>query len=108
MSLDGITTEPLSLKNRQTGLVTEVPAGAIVTWKDGNATITWTADGESQTRRISATTAARGLGLEAPSLEQLQEWVSDGIAESILGERVEPDGVDEHGSPSWISALGLI
>ncbi len=45
---------------------------------------------------------------KSPSIEQLAEWVNDGVCESILGETVEPDGCDEHGSPSWLLALGMI
>ena len=45
---------------------------------------------------------------KTPSMEELEEWVNDGVCESIAGERVEPDGWDEHGSPSWLLAMGLI
>jgi len=44
----------------------------------------------------------------APSLDELQEQLNDGVCDSILGERVEPDGWDEFGSPSWFLALGMI
>ena len=45
---------------------------------------------------------------KAPSMESLEEQSNDGICDSILGERVEPDGYDCYGSPSWMLALGLI
>lgn len=45
---------------------------------------------------------------KSPSMNKLEEWANDGVCESILGERVEPDGCDEYGSPSWLLALGLI
>lgn len=45
---------------------------------------------------------------QSPSLEELEEQSNDGVCDSILGERVEPDGYDEHGSPSWLLALQLI
>lgn len=45
---------------------------------------------------------------KTPSMEELEEWTNDGVCESIAGERVEPDGWDEHGSPSWLLAMGLI
>ncbi len=43
-----------------------------------------------------------------PTLEQLGEWVNDGIAETVLGNRTEPDGFDEYGAPSWLLVLGMI
>jgi hypothetical protein len=43
-----------------------------------------------------------------PTDEQLEEWVYDGVCESVRGETVEPDGFDSEGSPSWLVALGLI
>lgn len=43
-----------------------------------------------------------------PSVQELEEQSNDGVCDSVLGERVEPDGWDEHGSPSWLLALGLI
>lgn len=43
-----------------------------------------------------------------PSLRTLEKWSSDGIAKSVTGHRVEPDGYGPDGSPSWLLALGLI
>lgn len=43
-----------------------------------------------------------------PTLNTLRKWVFDGVAKSVLGKTVEPDGYDEHGSPSWLLALGFI
>ena len=45
---------------------------------------------------------------EMPELGELEEAVMDGVCNSVLGESVEPDGWDCHGSPSWLLALGLI
>ena len=43
-----------------------------------------------------------------PTEAQLQEWMLDSVAEAKDGCEVEPDGECEHGSPSWLIALGLI
>ncbi|MGW4720609.1 hypothetical protein [Nocardia sp. NPDC004260] len=43
-----------------------------------------------------------------PSLGQLKQWVSNGIAEATDGCQVEPDGTCEHGRPSWLLELGYI
>lgn len=44
----------------------------------------------------------------SPTIEQMEEWMSDGIAEATDGCRVEPDGHCEHGHSSWMLVLGLI
>jgi hypothetical protein len=45
---------------------------------------------------------------EQPTLEQLMDWEAEGYCEATDGCRVEPDGVCEHGFPSWLIVLGLI
>ncbi|MGW3426307.1 hypothetical protein [Streptomyces phaeochromogenes] len=49
-----------------------------------------------------------GDGTGMPSIEQMQSWMSDGGAEARDGCWVEPDGTCEHGSPSWLLAIGVI
>lgn len=46
--------------------------------------------------------------MSAPSIEQLEEWESDGGCEATDGCWVEPDGTCEHGKRSWLLVLGLI
>lgn len=58
--------------------------------------------------RLGHSTAARALGKKPPGMGTMAKWVDEGVARSVLGRRVEPDGRDEHGSPSWLLALGLI
>jgi hypothetical protein len=43
-----------------------------------------------------------------PDIEQLEEWMDDGVCEATDGCIVEPDGVCPHGHPSWLLKLGLI
>lgn len=43
--------------------------------------------------------------VEEPDLDQLEEWLCDGVAEATDGCLVEPDGVCPHGHPSWITKL---
>lgn len=46
---------------------------------------------------------------EIPSMEELEEMVSDGIAEAVDGcGGIEIDGHCEHGFPSWLMVLGWI
>ena len=43
-----------------------------------------------------------------PSMSQMERWMENGVANSIDGKRVEPDGISPSGAPSWLLALGLI
>ena len=45
---------------------------------------------------------------DPPSIEQMQEWMYDAVAEATDGCEVEPDGTCEHGHPSWLLRLGYI
>lgn len=45
---------------------------------------------------------------ERPDLETLEEWDFDGGCEATDGCWVEPDGVCQHGHPSWLLRLGYI
>lgn len=47
-----------------------------------------------------------GLGQKAPTMKTLEKWISDGIAKTVTGCRVEPDGIGPDGSPSWLLVLG--
>lgn len=57
-------------------------------------------------RFISANFAT--IGLKMPSLATLERYSDDGIAKSVFGARVEPDGWDAQGSPSWLLVAGVI
>ncbi len=43
-----------------------------------------------------------------PSMEQIEEWMSDGGCEATDGCWVEADGTCEHGHQSWMLKLGLV
>jgi hypothetical protein len=45
--------------------------------------------------------------MKEPSMSALED-MSDGIAKSVTGKKVEPDGYGPDGSPSWLLALGMI
>jgi len=45
---------------------------------------------------------------EEPSMEQLEEWLESDGCRTECGCWVEPDGVCQHGRPSWLLKLGLI
>lgn len=43
-----------------------------------------------------------------PTEDELAAWTMDSVAEATDGCEVEPDGICEHGHPSWLLRLGLI
>ena len=45
---------------------------------------------------------------KCPTLRTLERWSNDGIARSVLNQKVEPDGWDQFGSPSWLLVYGII
>lgn len=46
--------------------------------------------------------------VEAPDMEELEEMMEDCWCEATDGCTVEPDGVCEHGHPSWLIRYGWI
>jgi len=95
-----ITTNDIKLKSGDV-----IAAGeATIQWQDGAAYCHWA----GAKYRISRLSAAKALGIEQPSMDELEHMVYDGIALSIMGHNVEPDGIDPDGSPSWLMALGMI
>lgn len=47
-------------------------------------------------------------GVRIPSEKTLWKWSEDGVCKSVFGHKIEPDGVDHQGSPSWLLLIGLI
>ena len=43
-----------------------------------------------------------------PTLDELEYWSHEGVADATDGCKVEPDGTCEHGKESWFLVLGLI
>ena len=43
-----------------------------------------------------------------PSIYRLEQMSNDGVCTTVTGKRVEPDGVAEDGSPSWLLVAGVI
>ena len=67
-----------------------------------------TIDGRTiSTRAMVAHSRLTGFK-QPPTMKTLERWVEDGVASSITGQRVEPDGYDQNGFPSWLLVLGLI
>lgn len=93
-----------------------IPKGTKVTlsWKDldgkDRAHMTRVVDDAGTSVLISTESLPDKVsGVSAvPSTKTLEKWSGDGIAKSVLGAKVELDGWDDQGSPSWVLAMGLI
>ena len=48
------------------------------------------------------------FGFKPPTIKTMEKWSESGIARSVFGKKVEPDGYDSEGSPSWLLVMGLI
>ncbi len=94
-----VTENPIKLRGGNT-----IPPGCGVTWCNGKATV----HTRERPVRVSARAAARALGIEFPTMEDLARWTYDSGCDSILGHWVEPDGIDPEGSPSWLLALDFV
>lgn len=44
----------------------------------------------------------------APSRATMEKWLDSGIALSVTGQKVEPDGWGSDDAPSWLLALGIV
>ena len=60
-------------------------------------------DGYDRVMKLSYTSVCK-----QPSVTSLMRWAEDGIAKSVGGKRVEPDGYDPDGFPSWLLVVGMI
>ena len=91
---------------------TVIPAGTVCTLefdKSNPAICLITPTGFPQFRGLATRLPKYFAGISVPSLRTIQKWEFDfGICKSIFGARVEPDGWDSDGSPSWMLALRLI
>ena len=48
------------------------------------------------------------IDIKAPSYSTMEKWMSDSFCKSVNGKKVEPDGFDGDGYPSWLIVLGMI
>lgn len=78
----------------------------IVSWDEHNRPLI--SVGPFRRQRASVKLTCKLLGIQMPTMEDLEEWTYDSVCESVYGHNVEPDGHDEEGSPSWLLALGLM
>lgn len=75
--------------------------------KSGN-TLAGAYSGTAADGRRFASANFATIGLKMPSLATLERYSDNGIAKSVFGARVECDGWDADGAPSWMLVAGLI
>jgi len=107
-----VTTE-IVYRNKVTNEVSlTIPVGTKITinFDQNGGTSTLTIDDSNITKKVSLSTLIKKCTgfTKMPSEATMERWMFDGVAKSITGKRVEPDGFGEDGSPSWLVALGLI
>lgn len=93
-----LTEKSVLLKSGET-----IPSGAPVTFLPQSWSRCLVQGARSEPYRVRVTSV-----FNCPSMDELEESANDGVCQSIAGETVEPDGYDEHGSPSWLLALDMI
>ena len=49
-----------------------------------------------------------GSIIKPPTLPTIGKYCQNGYAKTPFGKRVEPDGYDEYGAPSWPLVMGFI
>ena len=61
-------------------------------------------------KQISArsSVALQLIGKNSPTINTMEKWTENGVAKSVSGQTVEPDGWDSKGNPSWLLVLGYI
>jgi hypothetical protein len=94
------------------GLVIPVGTNLTLTFTTGQTVANLTggaAGGVPVTMKLRCSSLPRYFTkFKVPSLKTMEKWSDDGVAKSMLGQRVEPDGYDDAGSPSWMLAMGII
>lgn len=93
----------IRVKGEVEGQVKVLPVGLPVTFLKDNPSRCLVHGDRAEPYRVRVTSA-----FKSPSLNKLEKASDDGICPSVGGKRVEPDGWDENGSPSWLLALGMI
>jgi hypothetical protein len=96
----------------RSGTVIPVGMHCKVEWKnkDASVAIVTIDDDEVQPIKIHTSSLYKYISgfHKTPSMNTLEKWSSDGVAKSVTGQRVEPDGWGVDGAPSWLLAIGVI
>ena len=61
-----------------------------------------------KTRLESEGWTIKKSGVSIPSLSTLEKWSSNGVARTLMGQRIEPDGYGTDRCPSWLIYLWYI
>ena len=105
-------TTKIELKYSHSVTPTVIPTGTNLNlYFDHKSTIYAYFNHEGVTRPLRITNLHKYFGSrfkKMPSISQLQKQELDGVCSTVNGKRVEPDGIDEFGAPSWLLVLGLI
>ena len=92
----------------KSGRVISVGETVAFRWDEGCNPILVRVGSEKLEQRVGISTWCKLVGKKLPTDKQLEHWVYDSVCLTPLGNRVEPDGHDSEGCPSWLMVLGLI
>ena len=88
-----------------------IPQGTEFTLTGTDRALLALATDGSRAYRLGFRNANKNFGLpfmKEPTLRTLERWSNDCVAKTVIGGRIEPDGRDQNGFPSWLLVLGLI
>jgi len=106
---DHKTVKELKLRS---GTVIPVGMRCKVEWKekDASTAIVTVDDDEVKPIRIPTGSLYKYVSgfHKAPGMNTLEKWMADGVAKTVTGQRIEPDGWGTDGAPSWLLAIGVI
>lgn len=111
--IDTVSTKERVFKSKTTGeVVFTIPAGTRVHVDFSpneypNRIFVTVGDEVKVSRTTSASNWLKGF-TKSPSQKTLERWSSEGVAKSVTGHKVEPDGYGPDGSPSWMLVVGII
>ena len=49
-----------------------------------------------------------GKVVSVPGMRSLEKWTFDSVCKSVGGKKVEPDGYDPNGYPSWLLVMSIL
>lgn len=104
------TKKELRLKDKKTGEIAVFLAGItveVVEFKERGVQVR-TPNGKTVSFPYERCSETFNGFEKVPSVRKLEKMSNDAICTTPLGNRVEPDGHDEHGCPSWLLVMGLI
>jgi hypothetical protein len=113
LAVSGVGTRVRLLRDLHTKAGVDFKAGEEATIREYSRQYPWVVKLEGEGgKRISLLVESASKSIVGfptpPSLKTMERWSENGIARSIDGSNVEPDGFSYGGAPSWMLVVGMI